>query len=182
MLGKKGQNQFTKGTWETWPEEIRQKFSAAGKRRRHSPETREKISLSLRKFIQDNPSRAGYAVNHYSKGPSYPEIYWKTCLENAGLVFEEQFPLGTYRLDFAFPDVRVDLEIDGEQHYLDPRLVGHDQRRTEKLKACGWRVVRVRWSEFQKLQGEERTTFVTELLGSLAQLGEQRTFENGSPQ
>ena len=72
--------------------------------------------------------------------------------------------MGSYHLDFAFPGLMVDLEIDGSQHWLDPKMVGHDQKRDAYMKNLGWRVVRVRWADFKRLPPEERRTYVKNLL------------------
>lgn len=62
-----------------------------------------------------------------------------------------------YFLDFAWPENKIYLEIDGDQHYFDKRIVEHDKVRTEKLKENGWKLLkRIRWSDFQKLSIEER--------------------------
>ena len=67
------------------------------------------------------------------------------------LLYEEQYQIGPYQLDFAFPDVKIDLEIDGDQHHLDKRVVESDKRRNEYLEHLGWKVIRVKWSEYKKL-------------------------------
>jgi very-short-patch-repair endonuclease len=37
-------------------------------------------------------------------------------------------PFGKYFLDFAFVEIKLDLEIDGQQH-LSPKILEHDQIR-----------------------------------------------------
>lgn len=48
----------------------------------------------------------------------------------------------TYRLDFAFVDVRLDVEIDGEHHLTD-EIKGKDDARDTALEALGWKVLRM---------------------------------------
>src|SRR3546814_4629172 len=48
-----------------------------------------------------------------------------------------------YSLDFAIIPSKIDLEIDGEQHYVDQRIVDSDKRRTEYLESLGWKTIRV---------------------------------------
>lgn len=50
---------------------------------------------------------------------------------------------GSYRLDLAYPERRVGLEVDGGQHD-DPIVKTADARRTELLEALGWTIIRVR--------------------------------------
>lgn len=46
-----------------------------------------------------------------------------------------------YRLDLAFPGVKVAVEYDGRQHAEDDRQWGHDLTRREDLDGMGWRLV-----------------------------------------
>jgi len=92
-----------------------------------SEETKKKISEGRKKFLLENPDKVPYILNHKSKGPSYPEQYFlgifKDLLPSVGF----QHPVGLYRLDFVNTNTKVCLEIDGEQHVLDSRIVEHDK-------------------------------------------------------
>ena len=46
-----------------------------------------------------------------------------------------------YRLDVAWPDVRLDVEIDGPRHRR-PEVAAKDRRRDAHLRALGWEVLR----------------------------------------
>lgn len=48
-----------------------------------------------------------------------------------------------YRLDMAYPDARICIEIDGRQHD-DVDLAASDAVRTRHLEALGWTVLRIR--------------------------------------
>ena len=164
MLGKKGANQFTKNENYTVSPETREKLSESNRKRKLTPETRAKISEARRAFLAANPDKVPYLLNHKSKGPSYPEKYFREFLEAHGVTFEEQKPVLAYRLDFAISKSKVDLEIDGDQHHLDPRIATHDILRTQRLSGEGWRTVRVRWSAFQKLSKLEKDFYLKNLL------------------
>ncbi len=56
-------------------------------------------------------------------------------------------PSGRYRLDLAYVDRLVCIEIDGAQHE-DADQSRIDERRTSALEALGWRVLRVRSAHF----------------------------------
>ena len=57
----------------------------------------------------------------------------------------------------------VHIEVDGEQHYTNKGLE-HDKIRTDRLMQCGWKLVkRIRWSQFQKLNKDERKQFINEV-------------------
>lgn len=51
-----------------------------------------------------------------------------------------------YRLDLAWPEPRVCLEVDGSQHVDDPDTIEHDRERERRLLDAGWRVLHVRTS------------------------------------
>jgi len=128
-----------------------QKEALSWKGKKHSEETKKKISESRIKFLRKNPHMVPYKLNHYSKGRSYAEEYWKDVLDSNNLMYEEQYQIGPYQLDFAFVENMIDLEIDGDQHFLDRRIVESDKRRNLYLENLGWKVIRVKWSEYKKL-------------------------------
>lgn len=166
----RGTNQFTKAKELGIPlpvdsQEMREHKSRLSRAFRHSEETKKQISESKRKYLQENPDKVPYKLNHSSNGRSYPEEYWKSILDNNNVKYEEQHPVGSYSLDFALPDRMIDLEIDGEQHYVDQRIVESDKRRTEYLETLGWTTIRVRWSEFKRLDDKE--SFVNDILSRL---------------
>lgn len=135
------------------------------KGRSHTDMTKKKISEIRIKFLRDNPDKVPYKLNHYSKGPSYAETYWRSILDANCLFYEEQYCVGPYRLDFAFPEILLDLEIDGDQHYLDERVQKSDERRTAYLNELGWTVIRVKWSDFQQLS--DKTEYVNMIINQI---------------
>jgi very-short-patch-repair endonuclease len=130
-----------------------------------SLKTKEKLSIFRKQFLLDNPEKAPYRLNHYSKGPSYAEKYWTDVLTNNEIAYEPEFQVGLYSLDFKIG--MIDLEIDGEQHYVDPRIVESDKRRTEYLESLGYTVLRIRWSEFQRKSLDKRKEFVSSIIDQL---------------
>jgi len=56
-----------------------------------------------------------------------------------------QFPILGYRLDLALPDLRIDIEVDGERYHRDPvtgRRKAEDLWRDLSLQGAGWHVIR----------------------------------------
>lgn len=172
-LGHKGENQYTKAKRLGLPkpkisEETRRKLSENSKKQKHSTKTRKKISEARRKYLAENPNMVPYKLNHYSKGPSYPERYWKKILDKANIKYVEQYQIHTYQLDFALVEEKIDIEIDGDQHYLDPRIIESDKRRNEYLENLGWEIIRVRWSEYKKLvDKQDRMDYVTNIINEI---------------
>ena len=56
-----------------------------------------------------------------------------------------QHPLGPYRVDLAYPAVRLAIEYDGRDHREPGRAI-RDLRREAYLTRCGWDVLRLRAS------------------------------------
>lgn len=54
----------------------------------------------------------------------------------------QQHRVGRYRLDFAWPDIQVALEIDG-WHHRSPEGAAKDAGRDSALRGAGWLVLRV---------------------------------------
>lgn len=135
--------------------------------RKHTEETKRKISKSRIKYLEENPEKVPYVLNHASKGPSYPERYWKKIFDKYDVNYSEQYKVGRFSLDFAFPENLIYIEIDGEQHYTDKRIVESDKIRTMYLNNLGWKVIRVRWSHFMRMKIDERKKFVKDLINQL---------------
>jgi hypothetical protein len=53
-----------------------------------------------------------------------------------------QFVVGPYRIDFAFPKVRLAVEIDGIEFHGNQNAFVADRKRTRYLESQGWRVMR----------------------------------------
>lgn len=136
--------------------------------RTHSEETKLKLSKLRIDFLRQNPDKVPYKLNHYSKGRSYAETYWKEVLDAHNMEYEEQYPVGIYQLDFAFLKSKIDLEIDGDQHYLDKKIIESDRRRTEYLESLGWTTIRIKWSDYKKLV--DKKSFVMYIISQINNL------------
>lgn len=152
---------------------IRSRSEAAaisGLGRQHSAESKRKISSSRKKFLADNPDMVPYKLNHKHKKISFPEQYFKECF---GDVFHYQYRVGLYELDFADVENKIDIEIDGDQHFLDKKIQEHDKKRNLALTNLGWNVIRIKWSEFVKLTREEKELLVNSLLSGIIPINDR---------
>lgn len=127
-----------------------------------SEETKRKISESRKRWITENPDKSPYIVSHKSRGETYPEKYFREWLEKENIPFQQEYRFKLYAFDFLVNE-RVDLEIDGDQHKNDKRIIEHDIKRDAKSKDAGFIVYRIMWSNYKKLNQEERETFLCEL-------------------
>lgn len=57
---------------------------------------------------------------------------------------------GKYFLDFAFLELKLDVEIDGQQHNRTIEAIEHDKIRDEFLKQNGWIVFRIEWMKMKQ--------------------------------
>jgi very-short-patch-repair endonuclease len=53
----------------------------------------------------------------------------------------QQFDVGRYRVDFAWPDRHVALECDGRRRHSEDRDFQHDRTKLTDLACDGWRVL-----------------------------------------
>jgi len=58
-----------------------------------------------------------------------------------GWKFRRQHPIGRYVVDFACPELRLVVEVDGDVHAL-PDVAARDEKRTAELAELGWTVLR----------------------------------------
>lgn len=127
------------------------KLISSHKGKKMSDETKRKVSTSMKKFFKEHPDRVPYVLHHSSK-ESYPERYFRELLINEDITGWKHnlYSIG-YFLDFGFKDKKIDLEIDGEQHYTDKSIVNHDIIRNKLILENGWKVIRIRWSSWQSM-------------------------------
>lgn len=114
-------------------------------------ETKNKISKKAKERVK-NGTHQGWQSR---KVRSYAEIFFEKVLNNnninkysvehkikkSDLGFKD---VSNYFLDFYFPDLKLDLEIDGKQHNYPERKIS-DKNRDESLNQYGIEVYRIKW-------------------------------------
>ncbi len=125
-------------------EETRKKLQTAGKNRKHTEETKNKIRLNKIKFYQENPDKIPFNIYDYNQ-KSYPEkVFEKNLTGNTFYNFgnyEYGYDYNIYELDFAWIDLKLDVEIDGDFHLKPDRII-RDEKRNNFLIRNGWSVIR----------------------------------------
>lgn len=117
-------------------------------RRKHSEETKKKQSKSRYAYMKKNPEKISWMLRNQI---SYPEKVFMDALEKQGLfnkfeiVREKSFY--PYFADFAFENVKVVVEIDGQQHFRYQERIDSDRKKDALIISMGWRVYRVKASQ-----------------------------------
>jgi very-short-patch-repair endonuclease len=124
----------------------------ASKSKWTEPSYRERATNTIRESVK-NGTHKGWATRNVL---SYPEKFFKKVLELNG--FRDKFSVNhpvskssiglegscSFFLDFYFPNLKIDLEIDGKQHNLPDRKA-HDAIRDAALSKHGYKVIRFKW-------------------------------------
>jgi very-short-patch-repair endonuclease len=63
---------------------------------------------------------------------------------------ERQFPVGRFRLDFAWPSARIACECDGFEHHGSRLAWKQDRTRLAAIEVAGWRVIHVTWFDLTR--------------------------------
>lgn len=125
------------------------KTATINKPQKHTEEAKRKISARRTAYLKLHPEKVPYRLNHSSKR-SIPELIFEKALKEYGLTnFEPEKPMSIYQFDFAFPEERIDVEIDGKLHLTD-NVKSIDERRDKWTESIGWRVIRFTASEVCK--------------------------------
>jgi very-short-patch-repair endonuclease len=69
-------------------------------------------------------------------------------------VFQHPVPEAHARLDFAYPDRRLAIEVDGYEVHGSARAMTADHERHNRLVAAGWSVLRFTWHQIVRRPGE----------------------------
>lgn len=105
----------------------------------HDPEIRERHLTALKNVFQQTPNG-----NNFPVGTPASQLDFAAVLCPAGYLMDTvRLAQGrsVYVLDFAHPEAKVNIEIDGSSHR------GHevrDARRDVFLRSLGWKVIRIR--------------------------------------
>lgn len=113
-----------------------------------SDEYRNKISTSRRKFLSDNPDK--HPWKNSSKFKSAPCEALKKYLTSRNIKFVEEWqplPDRYFAIDIAFPDTKLGIEVNGNQHYdRDGSLRKYYKDRHDLITAAGWKLIELHYS------------------------------------
>lgn len=113
-----------------------------------SKETKDKISKGMKKAHAEG--RACNWVGRKNLEHSYPEKWLSTILKNnfnmvEGKDYVCELSFHNYFLDFAWPEKKLCIEVDGSQHLRDELQIERDKKKDQYLKEENWIELRVDW-------------------------------------
>lgn len=89
-----------------------------------------------------------------TKHETTPEIMVKQILGKLGVRFIQEFKLGRYSIDFAIPDKKIAIEVDGEYWHRNKE---RDMRKNEYIiSQQGWSLIRLSESEVYRMSKEDQ--------------------------
>lgn len=112
----------------------------------HNPEVRKRISESMKIAHLENRAH-NIGECRWNNEPSYPEKWVMEVIKNEGLdsSYIREFSFHRFSLDFAWVDKKKCLEIDGSQHERFPDQLRRDIEKDLLLKEEGWDEMRISW-------------------------------------
>lgn len=119
------------------------------KNKTHSEEVKRKLSNARKKFLKENPDKHHW--KRKDKFKSVPCEKLKGFLKESGINFVEEWqPLVNrfYSIDIAFPDKKIGIEVNGNQHYnRDGTLKEYYQKRHDEICNEGWTLYEIHYSQ-----------------------------------
>jgi len=122
------------------------------KGKHHSTLSKNKISEGQKRWILENPEKHLWNI---SKNKSVPCEYLKKRLKEAGIEFKEEFqpllPERFFSVDIAFPEKKLAIEVNGNQHYNENgALQEYYQNRHELIENSDWQILELHYKEVYK--------------------------------
>lgn len=117
-------------------------------------EWKQRISAGRKKFLNENPDQ--HPWKRKDKFKSKPCEALKSYLKSKGLVFVEEWqPIKDrfYSLDIAFPDIKLGIEVNGNQHYdRNGKLKTYYQERHDLICSTGWKLIELHYVSCYNLE------------------------------
>jgi very-short-patch-repair endonuclease len=117
---------------------------------KHSEEVKKLLSQKLKKYYKEHPEKHNWSK--CDKTISKPCEFLKNNLRNKNIFFiEELKPLDDYNysIDIAFPEYKIGIEVNGNQHYAkgesDLILKDYYQKRHDLIEDDGWKLIELHY-------------------------------------
>ena len=74
--------------------------------------------------------------------PEERKLWYAINYGKLGVKFRRQQPIGPYYVDFICQELKLVIELDGEQHVTDEALK-YDNKRTDFIQSQGYKLIRI---------------------------------------
>lgn len=150
----------SKKTIYNYEKELRRQPDGSLKRlppHKHSEETKRKISKIRKEWLSENKDKHVWKKN--SKFVSIPCENFKSFLKSKNINFVEEYePFQTcnYCIDIAWPDEKIGIEINGNQHYnRDGSLKKYYSDRHLYFENNGWKIFEIHYTKCYNINIEK---------------------------
>lgn len=124
-------------------------FPSPNKGKKMSPEFCKKVSEGRKRYLREHKDE--HVWKRHSKFISIPCQNLKNKLKELNISFIEEltpFDDYNYSIDIAWPDIKVGIEVNGNQHYKkDGTLVEYYQNRHNIFESRGWKLFEIHYSK-----------------------------------
>lgn len=133
------------------------------------PETIQKHREQTMLLVNDPNCNFGKGWLIHRK-ESYPEKCFRELLMSWGCIkdidFFQEYPVWRYSLDFVIVNdsQKIDIEIDGSQHYLIQETAEHDKERDIYLQNLGWQIIRIPAKDIMKHLDTEQIMYIRKMM------------------
>lgn len=115
----------------------------------HTQKTKKLLSEKQKLWLKNNPDK--HPWKKLSKFKSAPCEKLKEILKNNNLEFVSEFSdlnwEHNYSIDIAFPNNKIGLEVNGNQHYnKNKSLTKYFKQREKYLISVGWKIYQIHYS------------------------------------
>lgn len=120
----------------------------------HTDEMKKHLSEKRKQWLKDHPNEHVWKRN--TKFISEPCENFKKYLLSKGINFVEEYtPFNdvNYSLDIAWPDEKLAIEINGNQHYnSDGSLSNYYSKRHKLFETRGWKIIEIHYTKCYNIQ------------------------------
>ena len=120
--------------------------------RKHSKATKLKLSLCQKGHPINENQRRGLRAGHIKHSDTKPEKITKVILNQNGINYISQFPVGKYTADFYIEKNNLLINIDGLYWHNYPNGRDVDKKRNEYMSSQGFKVLTLWENEIYKLK------------------------------
>ena len=144
------------------------RVTSDGDVRKHLDEVARQGRRGVRTVRRLLDERAGTRLHESALEGRFARLLRRMGIELPVAQFEVRSTNGELvaRVDFAFPELRLAIELDGYRWHSDPMAFRRDRQRRRRLSALGWTVLEFTWEDLN----EHPETVVREILAHVRRL------------